>query len=68
MTLADESPEMPAAEDLRVYADRLTNLADELEWIEEEATADEITYQIRDGEVAVIELAYYLADRDTDRD
>ena len=59
---------MPAADDLRAYADRLTTLADELERIEQEVTADEITYQIRDGEVAVIELAYYLVDRETDRD
>lgn len=52
----------PVAEDLREYADRLTVLANELERIDAESTADEITYQLRDGNVAIIELTYHLAD------
>ena len=64
--MTNERPTTPAAGDLRAYADRLTNLADELERIEKVVTADEITYQIRDGDVAVIELAYHLVDRETD--
>lgn len=46
--------------ELRAYADRVRMLADELERIEADSSADEITYQIRDGDVAVIELAYRL--------
>lgn len=66
MTPPTHGSETPAAADLREYADRLATLADELERIEREVTADEITYRIREGEVAVIELAYHLVDRSTD--
>lgn len=62
------NPPTPVAEDLQAYADRVAMLADEVERIEGQATADEITYQLRDGEVAIIELAYYLTDDTDDTD
>lgn len=52
----------PAADDLRTYAEQLSQLAEELGRIEQEASADEITYRIRDGEFVIIELAYEVAD------
>lgn len=48
------------AEGLQRYAETVRMLADEVEEIEEQSSADEITYRIRDGNVAVIELAYRL--------
>lgn len=55
-----ETQTPPAAEGLQQYAETVQVLADELKQIEAESTADEITYRIRDGDVAVIELAYHL--------
>lgn len=62
-----EPENSPAAENLREYADRLTVLADELERIDTESSADEITYQLRDGNVAIIELTYHLAAPNSER-
>lgn len=61
MTIVNsETKTPPVAEGLQRYAETVRMLADEVEEIEEQSSADEITYRIRDGNVAVIELAYRL--------
>lgn len=60
--MTSEPHPSPVAEDLHEYADRLTVLADELEWIDANTSADEIRYQLREGNVAIVELSYQLTD------